>query len=48
MSMNVENEKDCLKLNAKKQTKQNKQIKTKIIASGPIISWQIEGKMWTQ
>ena len=48
MSMNVENERDCLKLNAKKQTKQNKHTKTKIMASGPITSWQIEGKMWKQ
>ena len=42
--VNEENEKACLKLNIKKQT--NKQ--TKIIASGPITSWQIDGEKWKQ
>ena len=39
MGMIVENEKAGLKLNIKK---------TKIMASGPIISWQIDGEKWKQ
>ena len=38
MSVKEESERACLKLNIKK--------KTKITASGPITSWQIEGKRW--
>ena len=41
MMVNEENEKACLKLNIKKK-------KTKIIASGPITSWQIDGEKWKQ
>ena len=37
--MKVESEKVGLKLNIQK---------TKIVASGPITSWQIEGKQWKQ
>ena len=37
MKVNEENEKVGLKLNIQK---------TKIMASGPITSWQIEGKQW--
>ena len=33
-----------LKLNIK--NKQTNKQKTKIMASSPIISWQIDGKMW--
>ena len=33
----IENEKDVLKLNIQK---------TKIMASGPITSWQVDGKQW--
>ena len=39
MKVKVESEKADLKLNIKK---------SKIMASGPITSWQIEGKMWKQ
>ena len=39
MKVKVENEKVDLKLNVQK---------TKIIASGPITSWQIDGKQWKQ
>ena len=39
MRMNEENEKAGLKLNIQK---------TKIIASGPITSWQIDGEQWKQ
>ena len=39
MKVKEESEKSGLKLNI---------IKTKIIASGPITSWQIEGKQWKQ
>ena len=42
MMVNEENEKACLKLNIKKKKK------TKIIASGPITSWQIDGEKWKQ
>ena len=41
--VNEENEKACLKLNIKKKKK-----KTKIVASGPITSWQIDGEKWKQ
>ena len=37
MKMNEESEKAGLKLNIQK---------TKIIASGPIASWQIDGETW--
>ena len=39
MNMNEENEKVGLKVNIQK---------TKIMASGPITSWQIEGEKWKQ
>ena len=39
MKVKLENEKFGLKLNIQK---------TKIIASGPITSWQIDGKQWKQ
>ena len=39
MKVKEENEKVDLKLNIQK---------TKIMASGPITSWQIEGKQWKQ
>ena len=39
MKVKEESEKAGLKLNIKK---------TKIMASGPIISWQIDGKQWKQ
>ena len=39
MKVNEENEKVGLKLNIQK---------TKIMASGPITSWQIVGKQWKQ
>ena len=39
MSMKEESEKAGLKLNIQK---------TKIIASGPITSWQIDGEQWKQ
>ena len=39
MKVKEESEKVGLKLNIQK---------TKIMASGPIISWQIDGKKWTQ
>ena len=39
MKMKVESEKVGLKLNIQK---------TKIMASGPITSWQIDGKQWKQ
>ena len=39
MKMKDESEKVCLKLNMQK---------TKIMASGPITSWQIDGKKWKQ
>ena len=39
MKVNEESEKAGLKLNIQK---------TKIMASGPITSWQIEGKKWKQ
>ena len=39
MRVKEENEKAGLKLNIKK---------TKIMASGPIISWQIDGEKWKQ
>ena len=39
MKVKEENEKACFGLNIQK---------TKIMASGPIISWQIEGKKWRQ
>ena len=39
MKMKEKNEKAGLKLNFQK---------TKIMASGPITSWQIEGKTWKQ
>ena len=39
MKVKEENEKVGLKLNTQK---------TKIMASGPITSWQIEGKQWKQ
>ena len=39
MKVKVESEKVGLKLNIQK---------TKIMASGPITSWQIEGKQWKQ
>ena len=39
MKEKEESEKVGLKLNIKK---------TKIMASGPIISWQIDGKQWKQ
>ena len=39
MKVKVESEKVGLKLNIQK---------TKIIASGPITSWQIDGKQWKQ
>ena len=38
MRVKEESERAGLKLNIKK---------TKIMASGPMISWQIEGEMWT-
>ena len=37
--MKEESEKVCLKLNIQK---------TKIMASGPITSWEIDGKQWEQ
>ena len=39
MKLKVESEKVSLKLNIQK---------TKIMASGPITSWQIDGKQWKQ
>ena len=39
MKVKDENEKVALKLNIQK---------TKIMASGPIISWQIDGEQWKQ
>ena len=39
MKMKEESEKACLKLNIQK---------IKFMASGPITSWQIEGKKWKQ
>ena len=39
MKVKEESEKDGLKLNIQK---------TKIMASGPIISWQIDGEKWKQ
>ena len=39
MKVKVDSEKVCLKLNIQK---------TKIMASGPITSWQIDGKQWKQ
>ena len=39
MKMKEESEKVCLKLNIQK---------TKIMASGPTASWQIDGKQWKQ
>ena len=39
MKVKVESEKGGLKLNIQK---------TKIMASGPITSWQIDGKQWKQ
>ena len=39
MKVKVESEKAGLKLNIQK---------TKIMASGPITSWQIDGKQWKQ
>ena len=39
MKVKEESEKDALKLNIQK---------TKIMASGPITSWQIDGKQWKQ
>ena len=39
MKVKEESEKACLKLNFQK---------TKILASGPITSWQIDGKQWKQ
>ena len=39
MKLKEESEKVCLKLNIPK---------TKIMASGPITSWQIDGKQWKQ
>ena len=39
MKLKVESEKAGLKLNVQK---------TKIVASGPITSWQIEGEKWNQ
>ena len=39
MRVKEESAKNGLKLNIKK---------TKIMATGPITSWQIEGKIWTQ
>ena len=39
MTVKEESEKVGLKLNIQK---------TKIMASGPIISWQIDGKQWKQ
>ena len=39
MKVKEESKKTSLKLNIQK---------TKIIASGPIISWQIDGKQWKQ
>ena len=39
MKVKEESEKDGLKLNIQK---------TNIMASGPIISWQIEGEKWKQ
>ena len=39
MKMKDESEKVCLKLNIQK---------TKIMASGPITLWQIDGKTWKQ
>ena len=39
MKVKVESEKGSLKLNIQK---------TKIMASGPITSWEIEGKQWKQ
>ena len=39
MKVKVDSEKVCLKLNIQKM---------RIMASGPIISWEIEGKQWKQ
>ena len=39
MKVKVESEEVCLKLNIQK---------TKIMASGPITSWEIDGKQWKQ
>ena len=39
MKVKEESEKVCLKLNIQK---------TKIMASGPVTSWQIDGKQWKQ
>ena len=39
MKVKEESEKVCLKLNIQK---------TKIMASGPITSWEIDGKQWEQ
>ena len=44
MKVKEESEKPGLKLNVKKLRSLKKKKKTKIMASGPITSWQIEGK----
>ena len=43
MKVKEENEKASLKLNIQKMIQ-----KMKIMASGPITSWQINGKQWKQ
>ena len=47
MKVKEESEKVGLKLNIQKKKKLNIQ-KTKIMASGPITSWKIDGKHWKQ
>ena len=46
MKMKEESEKAGLKLNIQKKKKRKKE--TKIMAAGPITSWQIDGKQWKQ
>ena len=47
MKVKEESEKVDLKLNIQKKKKLNIQ-KAKIMAFGPITSWQIDGKQWKQ
>ena len=44
MKVKQESEKAGLKLNIQKTKIKTKQNKTKIMVSGPITSWQIDGK----
>ena len=48
MKVKEESEKVDLKLNIQKKKKQLNIQKAKIMAFGPITSWQIDGKQWKQ